>query len=223
MFIDHVDQGEEAIEMIRHYGYDVVLVGLTLSDMDGRHVVRRMRAAKHSAPILMLGGAHTAASVKVEAFSAGADDCLTMPMDHAELVARIQAVTRRSRGFADPTIRVGALQLDTNTHQVSFAGHEIRLTGKEFAMLELLALRKGQVLTKDAFLNHLYGGMDEPEGKIIDVFICKLRKKLQAVGGIDMISTVWGRGYILQEAARAPTALAAFDAPVTQSGLILVS
>ena len=223
IFVDHVGQGEEAIEMVRHYDYDVVLVGLTLPDMDGRHVVRRIRAAKHPAPILMLGGAHTVALIKVEAFSAGADDFLTMPMDPGELVARIQAVLRRSRGFSDPTIRAGALQLNTNTRQAFHAGHEIHLTGKEFAMLELLILRKGQVLTKDAFLNHLYGGMDEPEGKIIDVFICKLRKKLQAVGGIDMISTVWGRGYILQEVARAPTALTAFDGPVTKSGLILVS
>ncbi len=223
IFVDHVDQGGEAIEMIRHYDYDVVLVGLTLSDMDGRHVVRRIRAARSTVPILMMGGGHTAARTKVEAFGAGADDFLTMPVDHDELVARIQAVLRRSRGFSDPVIRVGALQLNTNTHQVSYAGHEVHLTGKEFAMLELLILRKGQVLTKDAFLNHLYGGMDEPEGKIIDVFICKLRKKLQAVGGSDLISTVWGRGYILQERSAAPAVLAAFDAPITESGLILVS
>ena len=221
-FVDHVDQGEEAIEMVRHYDYDVVLVGLTLSDMDGRHVVRRIRAAKHTAPILMLGSAHTAALIKVEAFGAGADDFLTMPMDRGELAARIQAVMRRSRGFSDPTIRVGGLQLNINSREASYHERSVHLTGKEFAILELLALRKGQVLTKDAFLNHLYGGMDEPDGKIIDVFICKLRKKLQAVGGIDMISTVWGRGYILQEGTRAPAALAAFDAPVAASDLILV-
>ena len=222
IFVDHVDQGEEAIEMVRHYGYDVVLVGLTLPDMDGRHVVRRMRAAKHPAPILMLGGSHTPALVKVQAFNAGADDFLTMPMDHDELVARVQAVMRRFRGFADPVIRVGALQLNTNTRQVFYGGHEVHLTGKEFAMLELLVLRKEQVLTKDAFLNHLYGGMDEPDGKIIDVFICKLRKKLQAVGGSDLIGTVWGRGYVLQERNAAPAALVAYDMPVTESPLVLV-
>ena len=221
MFVDHVGQGEEALEMVRHYGYDVVLVGCRLSDMNGLNVLRRIRAAKHTAPILMLGG-HTLARTKVEAFGAGADDFLTMPMDHDELVARIQAVARRSRGFSDPIIRVGALQLNTNSREGSYDERPVHLTAKEFAILELLAVRKGQVLTKDAFLNHLYGGMDEPDGKIIDVFICKLRKKLQTVGGSDLIGTVWGRGYILQEGVRAPAALATLDAPVTESPLALV-
>ncbi len=223
IFIDHVDQGEEAIEMVRHYEYDIVLVGLTLPDMDGRHLVRRLRAAKHTAPILVLGGAHTTASIKVEAFDAGTDDFLTLPVDPSELLARIQAVLRRSKGFSNPIIRIGVLQLNTNTHEVSYDGHEVRLTSKEFAILELLVVRKGQVLTKTALLNHLYGGIDEPDGKIVDVFICKLRKKLQAVGGSDLISTVWGRGYVLQEGTAALAALAAFDGPIAERDLILAS
>ncbi len=207
VFIDQANKGSEAVEMVRHYEYDVVLVGLTLSDMDGRHVVRLIRAEKRMVPILVLGSGHTVASAEVEAFGAGADDFLTMPMHQDELMPRIQTVMRRSRSFSDPTIRVGAVELNTNTQQVSYAGNEVCLTGKEYAMIELLMLRKGQVLTKDAFLNHLYGGMDEPEGKIIDVFICKLRKKLLAVGGSDVITTVWGQGVVLKERAEVPVAV----------------
>ncbi len=221
ILVDYVDQGEEAINMMRHYNYDVVLIGCRLSDMDGLQVLRRIRAARHLAPILMLGG-HTLARTKVEAFGAGADDFLAMPMDHDELVARIQAVARRSRGFSDPTIRIGALQLNTNSREASYDERPISLTGKEFSMLELLVLRKGQVVTKDAFLNYLYNGTDEPEAKIIDVFICKLRKKLQTVGGSDLIGTVWGQGYILRERAVASPALTAFTAPVSESAPVLV-
>ena len=216
ILVDHVDQGEEAIDMMQHYDYDVVLIGCRLSDMNGLQVLRRIRAARHLAPILMLGG-HTLARTKVEAFGAGADDFLAMPMDHDELVARIQAVARRSRGFSDPTIRIGALQLNTNSQEALYGERPISLTRKEFSILELLVLRKGKVLTKDAFLNHLYNGTEEPEAKIIDVFICKLRKKLQAVGCSDLIGTVWGQGYILREGAGASPALAAFDAPVSES------
>ena len=89
--------------------------------------------------------------------------------------------------------------LNLDTREVTVAGHPVHLTGKEYAILELLMLRKGVVMTKEAFLNHLYGGMDEPEVKIIDVFICKLRKKLAQAGADNLIATVWGRGYVLRE------------------------
>lgn len=124
---------------------------------------------------------------------------MTKPYDAGELVARLQAVMRRSRGFAEPKLRVGNLELDLNGKNVTVDGAPLHLTGKEYAILELLVIRKGSVLTKDAFLNHLYGGIDEPEMKIIDVFICKLRRKLQNVGAGNLIATVWGRGYILRE------------------------
>ncbi|MGI4796834.1 MAG: winged helix-turn-helix domain-containing protein [Janthinobacterium lividum] len=124
---------------------------------------------------------------------------------------------RRSRGISDPVVRVDGLQVNLNTHDVSYDGRAIHLTGKEAAILELLVTRKGQVLTKDAFLNHLYGGMDEPEPKIIDVFICKLRKKLQNAGAGNMIGTCWGRGYVLNEAAAKPAVAAAFDGPIIAS------
>lgn len=145
--------------------------------------------------------AETSASLnKVKGFAAGADDVVSKPVDPQELVARIHAVVRRAKGFAQPHLTVGDLTLNLGLHEATVAGTPIHLTGKEYAILELLVLRKGMVVTKEAFLNHLYGGMDEPELKIIDVFICKLRKKLSlACGGDNYIETVWGRGYVLRE------------------------
>ncbi len=198
--VDHIDTGEEALELVRHYDYDIVLLDLVLPDMDGYEVVRRMRSNRIEAPVIVLS-ALTRPQDKVKAFSVGADDFVTKPFDSTELVARIKAIVRRSKGYSQPTLRVGALQLNLESREVLVSGQPIHLTGKEYAMLELMVLRKGTVLTKEAFLNHLYGGMDEPEVKIIDVFICKLRKKLAQAGAGEVIGTVWGRGYTVRDQA----------------------
>ena len=130
----------------------------------------------------------------------GADDYLTKPFNKAELIARIQAIVRRSKGHAESVIRTGKLLLNMDARSVEADGRRLHVTGKEYSILELLSLRKGTTLTKEMFLDHLYGGMDEPELKIIDVFICKLRKKLaEATGGEHYIETVWGRGYVLKD------------------------
>jgi two-component system cell cycle response regulator CtrA len=196
--VDHVDTGEEALELARHYDYDAVVLELMLPDMEGYEVIRRMRAGRMDTPVVILS-ALTRPQAKVMGFSAGADDFITKPYDNAELLARIQAVVRRSKGFSQPALRVGPLALNLNSREVEVNGQAVHLTGKEYAILELLVLRKGVVLTKDAFLNHLYGGMDEPEMKIIDVFICKLRKKLAQAGAESLIGTVWGRGYMIRD------------------------
>ena len=123
-----------------------------------------------------------------------------MTFERKELVARIQAVVRRSKGHAESVIKVGRLSINLKNHEVEVDEKPIHLTGKEYTILELLCLRRGATLTKDMFLNHLYGGIDEPELKIIDVFICKLRKKLmEAMDGENYIETVWGRGYTLRD------------------------
>jgi two-component system cell cycle response regulator CtrA len=151
---------------------------------------------------------------KVKGFGMGADDYITKPFDKEELVARIQAVIRRSKGYSQPLLKVGALLLNLDSREVQVEGREVHLTGKEYAILELLVLRRGMVLTKEAFLNHLYGGIDEPEMKIIDVFICKLRKKLAQAGAGNLIGTVWGRGYMMRDpASQAGLAMAALNAP----------
>jgi two-component system cell cycle response regulator CtrA len=208
---DHADTGDEALELVRHYDYDIVVADIMLPDMDGYEVIRRMRAARIDTPVLVLSGL-TRTEAKVKAFAAGADDFITKPFDRSELIARIQAVVRRSKGFSHPGLRVGPLVLNIDSHEVRVGDRQVQLTGKEYAMLELLALRKGMTLTKEAFLNHLYGGMDEPEPKIVDVFICKLRKKLADAGAPGVIGTVWGRGYIMREPAQ-PTPLPAMPAP----------
>ena len=200
--IDQLDSGEEAVEMVRHYDYDIVLLGLVLADMDGYEVVRRMRAGGAETPVLVLSQS-VQAQARVKAFAMGADDVMTRPYDLAEALARVRAIIRRSKGYSQPKLQVGDVQLSLDTREVQVADTPVHLTGKEYAILELLVLRKGMVLTKEMFLNHLYGGMDEPEVKIIDVFICKLRRKLAEAGARDVIGTVWGRGYTVRDPSTA--------------------
>jgi len=193
------DMGEEGIDLAKLYDYDLILLDLNLPDMDGHEVLRHLRTAKISTPVLILSGYDTVED-KIRGFGFGADDYLTKPFDRAELVARIHAIVRRSQGHAESVIETGRICVNLNQKTVEVGGEEVHLTGKEYQMFELLSLRKGTTLTKEMFLNHLYGGMDEPELKIIDVFICKLRKKLaKATGGESYIETVWGRGYVLRD------------------------
>jgi two-component system, cell cycle response regulator CtrA len=198
LVVEAAETGEDALDLARHYDFDIVLLDLTPPDMDGYEVLRRMRNAAIQVPVLAVSSAPQP-QAKTRALQAGADDCVTAPFHKDELLARMHAIIRRSRGHSQAKLRVGRLQLNLDTQLVTVNGQEVHLTGKEFAILELLVLRKGMILTKDTFLNHLYGGMDEPEAKIIDVFICKLRRKLADAGGEGLIGTVWGRGYIIRE------------------------
>ena len=202
--VEHAATGEDGLDLVRHYDYDLVLLDLALPDLDGTEVVRRMRAARIETPAVVLA-APAKAETKVRAFGAGADDFVVKPYDPAELQARLQAIMRRSKGYSQPTLVLGSLQLNLDSREVLVAGRPVHLTGKEYAILELLVMRKGMVLTKEAFLNHLYNGMDEPEMKIIDVFICKLRKKLAQAGAGSLIGTVWGRGYTIRDPSAEPT------------------
>ncbi len=193
------DLGEEGIDLAKLYDYDLILLDLNLPDMSGHDVLRKLRLARVETPILILSGADDTEN-KIKGFGFGADDYLTKPFHREEVVARIHAIIRRSKGHAQSLIRTGEIEVNLDAKTVSVENKTVHLTGKEYQMLELLSLRKGTTLTKEMFLNHLYGGMDEPELKIIDVFICKLRKKLsQATGGFNYIETVWGRGYVLRD------------------------
>ena len=193
------DLGEEGLDLGKLYDYDIILLDLNLPDMHGYDVLKKLRAAKVHTPVLILSGIAELDS-KIRSFSFGADDYVTKPFHRDELVARIQAVVRRSQGHSQSVILTGKLAVNLDAKTVEVDGSRVHLTGKEYALLELLSLRKGNTLTKEMILNHLYGGMDEPEMKIIDVFICKLRKRLTAAcGGDNYIETVWGRGYALQD------------------------
>ena len=200
------DMGEDGVDLAKLYDYDLILLDLNLPDMSGHEVLRQVRQAKVETPILILSGSDDTES-KLKGFGFGADDYLTKPFHREELVARIHAIIRRSKGHSQSVIRTGQVSVNLDAKTVDVDGKTVHLTGKEYQMLELLSLRKGTTLTKEMFLNHLYGGMDEPELKIIDVFICKLRKKLaEATGGQNYIETVWGRGYVLRDPVGTPSA-----------------
>ncbi len=193
------DLGEEGVDLGKLYDYDIILLDLNLPDMPGFDVLKQLRVSKVETPVLILSGTADT-EIKVQGLGYGADDYLTKPFHKDELVARIHAVVRRSKGHAQSIIRTGAIAVNLDAKTVDVNNQRVHLTGKEYQMLELLSLRKGTTLTKEMFLNQLYGGLDEPELKIIDVFICKLRKKLaNATGGEHYIETVWGRGYVLRD------------------------
>ena len=199
MIVDTTDLGEDGLEIGKLYDYDIIILDLMLPDMNGYDVLKSLRSSKINTPVLILSGL-SEPDKKVKGLGFGADDYLTKPFDKSELLARIQAVVRRSKGHANSIIKTGDVEVNLDTQTVNVMGKALHLTGKEYGIMELLSLRKGSTLNKDQFLNHLYGGIDEPELKIIDVFICKLRKKLEkAAGGKNYIETVWGRGYVLRD------------------------
>jgi two-component system cell cycle response regulator CtrA len=193
------DLGEEGLDLGKIYDYDIIILDLNLPDMHGYDVLKKLRLAKVQTPILILSGM-SEPDDRVRGLGLGADDYLPKPFDRRELIARIHAIVRRSQGHSQSIIKTGKLTINIDTRAVEVEGQRLHLTGKEYAMLELLSLRKGSTLSKEMFLNHLYGGMDEPEVKIIDVFICKLRKKLAtATGGENCVETIWGSGYVLRD------------------------
>jgi two-component system cell cycle response regulator CtrA len=196
--MDVTDLGEDGIDLGKIYEYDIIILDLMLPDMDGYQVLKALRDAKIETPVLILSGL-TELDNKIKGLGFGADDYLTKPFDKRELVARIQAIVRRSQGHSQSTILTGKVLVNLDSRTVEVDGQPLHLTGKEYGIIELLSLRKGSTLTKEMFLNHLYGGMDEPEVKIIDVFVCKLRKKIaDMTNGDNYIETVWGRGYVLR-------------------------
>tara|TARA_B100000282_G_scaffold192176_1_gene140166 strand:- start:1588 stop:2352 length:765 start_codon:yes stop_codon:yes gene_type:complete len=207
--IDTTDLGEDGLEIGKIYDYDIIILDLMLPDMDGYDVLKALRDAKVETPILILSGL-TELDNKIKGLGYGADDYLTKPFDKRELIARIQAIVRRSQGHSQSIIETGKVKVNLDARTVEVNGEPLHLTGKEYGIIELLSLRKGTTLTKEMFLNHLYGGMDEPEVKIIDVFICKLRKKIQDVAdGDNYIETVWGRGYVLRDPRESSSSKAA--------------
>jgi len=217
MVVDLAETGAEAMELAKLYDYDAIILDVMLPDIEGYEVVRRLRSARKDSPVLMLS-AQNRAQAKIRGLQAGADDYLAKPFDAEELVARVQAIIRRSKGFSHSRVDIQGVTMDLAAREALVQGKPVNLTSKEYAILELLVMRRGAVLSKENFLDHLYGGMDEPDAKIIDVFICKLRKKLAQAGVDNLIGTVWGRGYIVRDAsAGLPRLPAAAPRPMAAS------
>jgi two-component system cell cycle response regulator CtrA len=212
---EHAATGREALEFLRLYDYDLVLMDLQLADQPAHQVVRSMRAASFKVPVLIVSEAAAPLEAKVRVLDQGADDFLATPCDIRELLARIRAVVRRSQGHTKSALTLGPVELWLDRREVLVHGVSLHLSRREYAILELLFLRQGVVLNKDAFLNHLYCGGDEPEMKTIDVIICRLRKKLMLAGVPKLIDTVWGCGYILRDPTPAAVEAVGKDTPCT--------
>ena len=200
--------GADGVALGRVNDYGLIVLDLNLPDISGYDVLRSLRTGRIMTPVLILSGLADIQH-KVKGLGFGADDYLTKPFHKDELLARIRAVLRRSGDQSENMIRCGDLVVNLDHKRVEIAGRDLDLTRREYEIIELLASRQGAPIAKEMFLNHMYGGMDEPEQKIIDVFVCKARKKIvQASGGRDYIETVRGRGYTLREpqAVKANTA-----------------
>ena len=205
--------GEEGVGLGKLSDHDIILLDLNLPDISGFQVLRTLRNCNVTMPVLILS-ALASVENKVAALGFGADDFLPKPFHKDELVARIRAIVRRSQGHAQSLVKIGDLCIDLDAKTVTIGGIPLHLTVKEYQMVELMSLRRGSTVTKAMFLNNLYGGIDEPGTKIIDVFICKLRKKLlKASTGKDYIETVWGRGWMLHE----PSEGSSFEMVVQQA------
>jgi two-component system cell cycle response regulator CtrA len=194
-----VDLGEAGVDLGKTEAYDLIILDMNLPDISGIDVLRQLRKSNINTPVIILSGS-SEIEIKVKTLGGGADEYVTKPFHKDELIARVRAVIRRSQGQVQSVIKTGDISVNIDAKTVEIRGLRVQLTGKEYQILELLCLRKGATLTKDMFLNHLYGGIDEPELKIIDVFICKLRKKLaMAADGQHHIETGGGRGYVLRD------------------------
>lgn len=192
---------EDGMNAVREDIFDAVILDINLPDGDGFQFTKTMRRNQINASVLVVSGRATVTD-RVVALHSGADGYLTKPFDRQELIASLTAIVRRANGHSDSRIVTGPIIVDLNKHEVMIGKKRLKLTAKEYHILELLSLRKGSTLTKAHFINHLYGGIDEPESKIIDVFICKLRRKLSALTeGENYIHTVWGQGYVLRDTA----------------------
>ena len=219
--VDHVQAVPDALMYLQAYEYDTVVLDRALADMDGCEAVRRFRAQGFTTPVLMMLD-QSSGHARAMALRSGVDDLVTKPIDREELIARIEATVRRRNGHAESLLRVGPLEIDMATREVRVEGQAINVTRKEYSILELMALRKGRVIAKQNFFDHLYNGLDGPETRVIDVFICNLRKKLSAWGVGSLIDTVRGHGYMMRELADDTTGSGSVPAPVSLQGEVAV-
>lgn len=199
---DVITASDEAVSYCKLYDYDIIIKDFKSNkEMDSYQFLHQLRSSGINTPLIMISDQKDEKNL-IELLNLGADDFVLKPFNVKELIARCRAIVRRAQGHSASAIQIGRLKIDLRRNLAEAEGQILNLTNKEYSILELLAIRKGVMITKEMFLNHLYSGMDEPEMKIVDVFICRLRRKIaDATNGDNFIQTIWGRGYILHDPA----------------------
>jgi len=201
IYTDVAAHGEEGIDIARHFEYDAIILDLGLPDMNGFEVLRTLRRAQVDTPVIILSGSATV-DAKVKALNNGADDYMTKPFSNEELVGRLRALVRRSKGYSDSRITFGQMTLDIVAKTVEAGGRRVPLSGKEYQILELLSLRRGSAVSKETMINHIYSDGEGPDSPTIGLFVFRLRRKLAAAsGGEHFIQTVRDQGYLMPRAA----------------------
>jgi len=196
--VDTVADGKEGLWMARENPYDVIVLDLTMPGMDGLEVLRRLREEGCETPIL-ISSARDAIGQRVEGLGLGADDYLVKPFALEELVARVRTLVRRGYGTSQPVTRIGDMELDASRKEVRRSGEIIPLTLREYALLEYLAIRKGQVVSRTDIWEHVYEYYSSATSNVVDVYVGYLRQKLNAGGRENLIQTRRGFGYVLEE------------------------
>jgi two-component system, OmpR family, response regulator len=189
--VDTADAGDDGLYKAENYDYDAIVLDVMLPRLDGRELLRRLRKEKKT-PVLMLT-AFDGTSDRVRGLDTGADDYLVKPFDLPELLARLRALIRRTAGQAQSTVEIGDVLVDTRARLVTRAGHSITLTAREYAILEYLALHRGEVVTRTVLYEHLFDETDDTLSNLVDVHVFNIRKKL----GQHLIATRRGQGYCI--------------------------
>jgi len=190
--VDTAEDGEEGLYKASVWEYDVVVLDIMLPQRDGWEVLRGIRRSK-KIPVLMLTARDTVED-RVRGLDNGADDYLVKPFDMGELHARLRALIRRSAGKPSPIVEIGSIAIDTASRRVTRGGRDVVLTAREFSLLELLALHRGELVSRTTIYEHLFDENDDTTSKVVEVHVSNLRKKV----GKDLITTRRGLGYIIE-------------------------
>ena len=196
--VDVAGDGEAALRYIRHNEYDVIVLDLMLPKIDGLTILRRLRADGNETHVLILTAKDTVAD-RVRGLREGADDYLVKPFSFEELLARLEALIRRSYHAKNTVITIGPLRIDTTARTVTRGDAKITLSKREYALLEYLAYRKGEIVDRRHIEDHLYGERNFPMSNAVDRLVCTLRKKIEPNGDQRLLSTRRGLGYLLEE------------------------
>ncbi len=199
--VDLADDGEKALYQLKEYNYDLAIIDVGLPNIDGFEVVKRARASDISCPIIILT-ARDRWQEKVKGLESGADDYLTKPFVHEELLARVKALIRRSAGQASPIMQKGPLSLDTSANQLYVDEQPIELTAYEYKVIEYLMMNPNKVVSKTEMVEHIYDQDFDLDSNVIEVFVGRLRRKIDKDNLIKPIETLRGRGYRLNASLR---------------------